>query len=837
MEIVTDKNILKAFEEEELKDKLNIKDGAIVTDPKVLLQFEEAEKKDIVKKDGFFSKEDGFYQKYIDGDGRTEFKDLPEIGQFNLLKEDGTPDNARAMAIAVGISLTPSVEAQIDIIKKNVPGAIATRDKFNNVVMSIPKKNGGQTFYLNKPGISQQDILQGATQVMQFIPGAGLVARNVGGGIIKKGVAQGVMATGTSVVQDVGAGLVGSKQGIEGDKAAISFAGGFIAEPIGRFLTSFGKPIVKYGAEKIGKGVDKILPDKGVFKLFPDGIAASELNIFSGSGQYLNSKGYVTKKAKEMAFKQGIDSKLVDENVLKEFAQALEYGVEPNIAKELVGANGFGISLWKAQASGDKAALKKIQAIREGGYGPEAADIVAKQDEIQIGQSLKWLEGYRQKLLGKTQPSSTSPMGEKVGEDESITYLTSLIKNLEQKQSNIISQKYSAINWDGSFKAPVMKKFTRNIKNILEDSTDGIGMIPDSTLTPFSSKAMSSLEKFAKQYSKKGKKITNITIKNLENERKRINSFISNSKEPIDRKGLFIIKKQYDTFMQETIEKGLAGGDKKVLEAIAAARASQRKYGDMFNPNDVLKKGGKLKDKGGAFIQDVLRGDYTPNQIANFIYGNASTGKAFTKTSVDVVNRLGKLFPKGSEGFDVLKDGSFIRLVNSGFKETSGKKRFDPELFIKTVNDAMDGKGRDISKLIYSKVEMEESKSFAKQLQKTLTPEDLINPSKTASSMMALMNKGFIRSGVKVAAFKGGGLNAMLMAAFGFDTVVGAAANRVARRTVMEAIDINSLPTVTGFQGLINQTKEQRPILQGNKTYNGNVLDQTSDVMKLLEEQ
>ena len=54
MEIVTDKNILKAFEEEELKDKLNIKDGAIVTDPKVLLQFEEAEKKDIVKKDGFF---------------------------------------------------------------------------------------------------------------------------------------------------------------------------------------------------------------------------------------------------------------------------------------------------------------------------------------------------------------------------------------------------------------------------------------------------------------------------------------------------------------------------------------------------------------------------------------------------------------------------------------------------------------------------------------------------------------------------------------------------------------------------------------------------------------
>jgi hypothetical protein len=36
--------------------------------------------------------------------------------------------------------------------------------------------------------------------------------------------------------------------------------------------------------------------------------------------------------------------------VLKEFAQALEDGVDPSLAKELVGANKYGISLWKAQA-------------------------------------------------------------------------------------------------------------------------------------------------------------------------------------------------------------------------------------------------------------------------------------------------------------------------------------------------------------------------------------------------------------------------------------------------------------------------------------------------------
>jgi hypothetical protein len=41
----------------------------------------------------------------------------------------------------------------------------------------------------------------------------------------------------------------------------------------------------------------------------------------------------------------------------------------------LVGANQFGISLWKAQALKDKHMLKQIQSMRDGAYGAEGIEI------------------------------------------------------------------------------------------------------------------------------------------------------------------------------------------------------------------------------------------------------------------------------------------------------------------------------------------------------------------------------------------------------------------------------------------------------------------------------
>ena len=660
-------------------------------------------------------------------------------------------------------------------------------------------------------------------QSMTFIPGAGFVQRKVTGGIIKKSLAQGGLGGLTSLGQDLAAGALGSEQGFEMDKAVISAGGSLVSEPIGRFLVRFSSPVVKYTSEKISKGINKILPDN---------YASSDFNIFSGSGKFLNSKGIVTDEAKDIGRKVGVDVNLVNKKTLTEFAQALEDGVDASVAKELVGANQYGISLWKAQAMKDKNMLKQIQNMRDGAYGQEGIDIVAKQDALQVKQTLDYLKFFRQKILKNKNLSSEAGMGTAQATDESMVALSTFIKELEQKQQNIALNKFKAVDFDGTVKIPVMKNFVRNFKNALEDSDFGIGAIPDSTFAPNSNKSLEYLNKFANQYTKgikKNTKVSGITIKALENERKRINNFLRNTKDPTDKRGLMVIKKEYDKFFFETVEKGLTTGNKNVLSALQSARSEYRKLDEMFNPQDVLTKGGRIKDTGGAFLQNVIKGDYSPEKIANWIYGNASLGKPYTNQSIKVIERIEKLFPKGSEGWDVLVDGAFLRLVNSSFRKEGAKEVFSPELFVKSVNESINGKGRNISNAIYTKEQKKALLDFSKEVNKTITPKDAINTSKTATTLVDLLGKSTIRSGAGVIAYNIGGINTMLLARFGFDNAAKYSAEANAKKVLMNAININKSPSLTGFQGVINYGVENRPFIREERDF-----EETQDILNIL---
>jgi hypothetical protein len=817
MDVVTDKSILDSIKKQELEKKYNIQEGDIVSDPKILNAIKLQENKKI-EKEG----EPGFFKKWVLGEGRSQYPELPEIGQIKIKNPDGSNDDSKNFLASIAMSITPSTEAQIDIYKKLAPGTIPSKDKFGNVILSFPKEYGGETVYLNKPGISGSEISM-IPQSMTFIPGAGFVQRKVTGGIIKKSLAQGGLGGLTSLGQDLAAGALGSEQGFEMDKAVISAGGSLVSEPIGRFLVRFSSPVVKYTSEKISKGINKILPDN---------YASSDFNIFSGSGKFLNSKGIVTDEAKDIGRKVGVDVNLVNKKTLTEFAQALEDGVDASVAKELVGANQYGISLWKAQAMKDKNMLKQIQNMRDGAYGQEGIDIVAKQDALQVKQTLDYLKFFRQKILKNKNLSSEAGMGTAQATDESMVALSTFIKELEQKQQNIALNKFKAVDFDGTVKIPVMKNFVRNFKNALEDSDFGIGAIPDSTFAPNSNKSLEYLNKFANEYTKgikKNTKVSGITIKALENERKRINNFLRNTKDPTDKRGLMVIKKEYDKFFFETVEKGLTTGNKNVLSALQSARSEYRKLDEMFNPQDVLTKGGRIKDTGGAFLQNVIKGDYSPEKIANWIYGNASLGKPYTNQSIKVIERIEKLFPKGSEGWDVLVDGAFLRLVNSSFRKEGAKEVFSPELFVKSVNESINGKGRNISNAIYTKEQKKALLDFSKEVNKTITPKDAINTSKTATTLVDLLGKSTIRSGAGVIAYNLGGINTMLLARFGFDNAAKYSAEANAKKVLMNAININKSPSLTGFQGVINYGVENRPFIREERDF-----EETQDILNIL---
>lgn len=128
--------------------------------------------------------------------------------------------------------VTPDVKAQMDILRKAIPGLEARPDKFGNVMVKAP---GMKEFtYLNKPGVSGRDVSEFATQTAATAPFLGLAGRGLTTVGKMAGAATGLGAS--SVAQDIAAGEAGSEQGVDAGRAATSAAVGAasagIVEPI-----------------------------------------------------------------------------------------------------------------------------------------------------------------------------------------------------------------------------------------------------------------------------------------------------------------------------------------------------------------------------------------------------------------------------------------------------------------------------------------------------------------------------------------------------------------------------------------------------------------------------
>lgn len=188
------------------------------------------------------------FRDFFTGENRTEFPEMPEFLQ-------AAPKDVDLTAIMrSGISSDP--KAQLDILRKAIPGLTARPDKYGNVMVKTPSM--ANWAYLNKPGFSSRDADELGTQTLATLPFLGLAGRGVGlGGKMLYG-ATGLGAG--SVAEDALATAAGSEQGIDPTKAAISAgigaAGAGIVEPIiGKGLQALGKAAT-YPASRVRAAFD-----------------------------------------------------------------------------------------------------------------------------------------------------------------------------------------------------------------------------------------------------------------------------------------------------------------------------------------------------------------------------------------------------------------------------------------------------------------------------------------------------------------------------------------------------------------------------------------------------
>lgn len=109
-----------------------------------------------------------------------------------------------------------------------------------------------------------------------------------------------------------------------------------------------------------------------------------------------------------------------------------------------------------------------------------------------------------------------------------------------------------------------------------------------------------------------------VTLRALEMQRRILNNAIGGATNPTDRRALTLIKREYDSWMDEAIDTALVRGDKAALDQLKQARALRAEFARRF-------EGGKDADR---FITGLLDGSRTPEELMNIALGASQVSKA-----------------------------------------------------------------------------------------------------------------------------------------------------------------------------------------------------------------
>ena len=704
---VTDPKIIKELDEIRLKnlEPKNKSSGETVNDADLIKELDDIRLQNTFK--GKITKASNSVADFFSGTKKTEYPDMPEIGSAN------TETAGQAFKIAAGLLITPNQKSQAQIIQSQVPGSAIFKDRFNNIIVTMPD---GKNFYLNKPGASQQDFLQTTSQILSYIPGYSWAMKKAGKSYFKKAMLSGVAGGSTSLAQDIATMPLGNKE-IDVARLAISSAVPVVFEgAVSPIVGGVWKKIM--GNPSFTKTITKLENGKEVKQLV------------------LNTKG---EKAAQAA---GIDVTKVNEKFIKEFTEKLSQGESASIAASQAGAGKFNFRLSRSQALGDEEGIALLFEAGKGSYGKKAqveAQSFLKQQNIDIENSASNLIKRFDK--GEFPIESIEEAGQNI------------IQGLEKRfttASNNVETAYNFIDKDGVFQAA-----NSNIDELTASVFSGIknktGII-DKELTPATVKAQKVIKDFVNKYKpkkqpkdgKKRKKITPATFNEFIVMKRKLNSIYKAGSNNTDRAGVNAVIKEWTKFVDDNVDNILFSADKGGVEALKKANKLASEKFKLFDINDIKVNGLKINDKAGKVVMKILNDpDISPNKAIDYIFGRANLGRS--SDSMSIIKRLKTVF--GVEGknlqaqaaknkdFQSLRTGAWEKLI----RDSSKNDKFSANLFFNNWK-TLKQKNKDLLDELFESNEIKLIDEFANEVKKTFKG-NLVNASNTASALSRIIQQ------------------------------------------------------------------------------------------------
>lgn len=593
-------------------------------------------------------------KRFFTGEGKREF-DYPDFepshlntpGQSVLPKrnEEFLPDLPEQAQDLRQLFYNAAVtdEARTDILKAYRPDIADTLkvDKYGVPYVTID----GKQLYLNRPGVSGQDLREISGAGLSIIPAARglkpmLAAES---GLARAGGAALAGAAG-SATQDMLAQQGGSKQGISAERAL--FSGALSG------ATMLAWPLIRaVGVTAFQKAFSKPLASNGEF----------------------------TTEALEIFRKAGVDPSVFDKASRVQIADMLKKATSPEEMAAVIEAKNLPVpvNLTKGQASGDRAQQATEFQMRDKLMGDVAKNSMDEFDEKAKGAIAQNIQGVRQRIEGVPNPITELNEGVAKAQNQLVTEREALKAKYKQSYKDIdkfTDQQLAWVEMPERFRATLMSMpevranldLHPKLKSVLDDFEKNVlGNKLDETGTWVSG----------------GNKTP--TVNELYNWRRRLTAVLAGAT-PEERVVLGPVKSKFDAFMKDTVSDGLIKGDPALVDMWKKAISERAEFGKLFQDKDIIERITVPSENGLKLAMD-------PHDAGNLIFGASSTGfiskLGIVKTMQQLKNRL------SPDNWNALRSDALYRMLGMTKEQLEeiatggGTKLPTGAAFKKSIND------------------------------------------------------------------------------------------------------------------------------------------------------
>lgn len=586
--------------------------------------------------------------------GDAEY-DVPELGQEILnLPVDIRP---RAVEMSRGLLLADNEKAMANIVKKHFPEAEVTTDKNDNIYVKMPGVDG--LFALDKAGISPRDV-------DEFVKMGATALAAVGGaklgemlGPLFKYLGAGAGAGLESVAEQAASEWAGGGQGFDEARVIFSALFGVGGEAASTALQYLGP---KLWRELVGAKASAANPQEYIVQLREMGVDPVEAE----------------RRIRDALSRAGVED--IDESALRRIAdaQALPSPIE----------------LTAGQATRNPAKMRQEEIAREttGAYGPD----------IQRAAIEKYREQQRQLLenSGALMPGAAGDVAQ-AGRDVQ----QALVRKRAQAEAGVDAAYDAAREAPGQavIGAAGLQGFVDQMRSELTAK-----FIPSAV--PQAKEVLEELAELLKpMVGPGGAKITpkGVDIRRLENWRQKV-SRAAFKAESSEAEALRDLVKAYDKSSLGQLKRAIISGDAETIQLWRDAVASRKRFGRVWENEDIIQTISQTARKGRYGELDVDAGD-----VIAEILGRSTLGTK--KGTAREVARLKAFFRDDPEQFGKIKAEAIVKLLGLDPRQTEGVEKFGTQV-VNNLRNALKNHPEVIGEL-FEPTEIAAIRRFAKTVE------------------------------------------------------------------------------------------------------------------------